>query len=153
MIGGCIVSWGDKSCEASHSNSILCMTRSIFLLSARNSWLQWYIDLCTAKTKHGNTSQDIAKTAAPITLIMPMIPRAEIILMRSSSDVFCTDVLLAPRLSGLHRPRTALHALQGFAKKVSIYENDTTRHSHMQVGSFHILTNEIVPLTRSLLLG
>src|SRR6266581_785388 len=52
---------------------------------------------------------------------------------------------LAPRLSGLHRPRTTLHALQGFAKKVSIYENDTTRNSHMQVGSLHVLTNEIVP--------
>jgi len=153
MIGGCIVSLGDKSCDALHSNNSRAMTRSILLLSARNSWLQWYVDLCTAKTKHGNTIQDIAKTAVPITLIMPMIPCAEIILMNASIDVLSTDVLLAPRLSGLHRPRTALHALQGFAKKVSIYENDTTSNSHMQVGSFHRLTNEIVPLARSLLLG
>jgi hypothetical protein len=72
---------------------------------------------------------------------MPMIPRAEIILMRSSIDVLCTDVLLVPRLSGLHRPLTVLNAIQVFAKKVSIYENDTTSHSHMQVGSFHRLIN------------
>jgi hypothetical protein len=153
MIGGGIVSWGDKSCEASYANSILGMARSILLLSACKSWLQWDIDLCTAKTKHGNTIQASAKTAVPITLRMPMIPRSAIILMNASIDVLSTDVLLAPRLSGLHRPRTALHALQGFAKKVSIYKNDTTRYSHMQVGSLHILTNEIVPLTRSLLLG
>src|SRR5882724_7638006 len=122
------------------------MTRSIFLLSACNSCRQWEVDRCTAQTTQGNTIQDSAKTAAPITLSMPRIPCAESILMNSSSDVLSTDVLLAPRLSGLHRPRTALHALQGFAKKVSIYENDTTRYSHMQVSSFLVLTNEIVPL-------
>jgi len=141
MIGGCIVSWGDKSCEASHSNSILCMTRSILLWSACNSCRQWEVDRCTAETTNGNTSQDSAKTAGPITLRMPMIPRAEIILMRSSIDVFCTDVLLAPRLSGLHIPLAALHAIRVFAKKISIYENDTAKHSHMQSGSFHIWTN------------
>src|SRR6266481_315137 len=125
------------------------MTRSIFLLSACNSCRQWEVDRCTAQTKQGNTSQDSAKTAVPITLSMPMIPRSAIILMNASIDVLSTDVLLAPRLSGLHRPRTTLHTLQGFTKKVSIYENDTTRNSHMQVCSFRILTNEIVPLTRS----
>src|SRR6266446_1628246 len=97
------------------------MTRSILLLSARNSWLQWDIDLCTAQTKHGNTIQDIAKTAAPITLRMPMIPRSEIILMNASIDVFCTDVLLSPRLSGLQRPRAAFDSIQGFAKKIPIF--------------------------------
>jgi len=141
VVVGLIVSWGDNSFDSLDSKKMLLIIRSILLLSARNSWLQWYIDLCTAKTKHGNTSQDSAKTAAPITLRMPMIPRSAIIRMRSSSNVFCTDGLLSPRLSGLHIPRTALHALQVFAKKVSIYENDTTRHSHMQVGSFHLLTN------------
>ena len=43
MIGGGIVSWGDKSCEASYANSILGMARSILLLSACKSWLQWDI--------------------------------------------------------------------------------------------------------------
>jgi len=106
-----IVSREDESFNSLDSNKILLIIKSAFLLNNRNSRLHLFIDRCMVKTKKGNKIQDIAKTAAHITKITFTVPNSEIILTRSSSDLFCTAVLLSPRLDCLEIPPVSFYLI------------------------------------------
>lgn len=104
-----------------------------------------------AKTKKGNKIQDIAKTAAHITKITFTVPNSEIILMRSSSDLFCTAILLSPRLYCLEIPPVSFYLILR-QKGINFNLSKVARTLYKKL-SFHPLTFKFVPLTISLLLS
>ena len=121
------------------------------LLNNRNSRLHLFIDRCMVKTKKGNKIQDIAKTAAHITKITFTVPNSEIILTRSSSDLFCTAVLLSPRLDCLEIPPVSFYLILHW--KGTNFNLSNIARAIYKKSSFHLLTFKFVPLTISLLLS
>ena len=151
MVAVFIVSREDESFNSLDSNKILLIIKSAFLLNNRNSRLHLFIDRCMVKTKKGNKIQDIAKTAAHITKITFTVPNSEIILMRSSSDLFCTAVLLSPRLDCLEIPPVSFYLI--LHRKGTNFNLSNIARAIYKKSSFHLLTFKFVPLTISLLLS